>query len=617
MKKLFTLVTLLAAVAFVGCNKQNEEVGETKFTLAQVQIEVAADGGAQVVEYTITNPQQGAVVITNCKADWIKNLSAATVGQLKFTVAPNYSQSERETVITVQYTAISQKYEITIKQQASDKPMFVYDVVVNEPSRLSLNVTPANLTTAFICRAYTEEHIDAFYLYDDEALVTYDLEAIEYEAYFMGQSFLNYLQNISNVGKSFDIEFTRLFPDTNYVVYCYHIDLTTGEVCSDVYRETIRTAKPMTEEFDVDVKLEVSGAVITQTITPADKEVYYYTGCWDVNDFYRYYGMDAVMEETLVAKWNESVSLAINNGYYAYQHVDANCFKGDKVIVYDTLRATTDYVFFIFSVDRETGFASSNIIIMEQRTNEAHASDMTITIEAKNIFQRTADVYWTASDPNGKFARSVMTKAEFEAHGANDDEKLERFVNDYWFYQAYGSTDMNLSNLTPNTTYVAFAYGLDGEAPNTRIFKTEFTTLSDTPGMSNISLNWDTHYNMVDVAAADAEHWGDYAGYDTHTLAQINISGVNTSDDVYIMITTRPWDYYNNMAEWLRDVAQEQNKVNLYSTMNYVAEYEKEYTVVAVAKDAAGNYGELFKETMILFASDDMDVANYSYIANN
>ena len=57
--------------------------------------------------------------------------------------------------------------------------------------------------------------------------------------------------------------------------------------------------------------------------------------------------------------------------------------------------------------------------------------------------------------------------------------------------------------------------------------------------------------------------------------------------------------------------------MNLYSTMNYVAEYEKEYTVVAVAKDASGNYGVLFKETMNLFASDDLDVANYSYIANN
>ena len=617
MKKLFTFVALIAAIAFVGCNNNNQESGETSFALSTAQVEVAADGGAQSVEYTIKNPQQGAVVITNCKANWIKDLSAATVGQIDFTVAPNYSPSEREAIITVQYTAVNTKYEITVKQQASDKPMFKYDVVRNEPTFLSLNVTPADLTTAYICRAYTEDHIEAFYLQDDEALVAYDMEALEYEAYFSGQTLINYLQNITHVGKGFDIEFDRLFPNTNYVVYSYHVDLSTGRVCSDVYRETIRTAEPVTAEFDVEMNLEVSGAVVTQTITPADKDTYYFTGYWSVEDFYKYYGMDAVMEDTLVAKWNESVTMAINSGSYAYQHVERNCFKGDKVIVHDSLRASTDYVFFIFSVDYESGFASSDIIIMEQRTNEAHASDMTIDIVVKNIFQTTADVYWTASDPNGKFARSVFPKAEFDAFGATDDEKFAFIAANYSFYEAIGSTDMNLTKLTPNTAYVAFAYGLDGESPNTRIFKTEFTTLSDTPGSSNIKVEWDTHYNMAEVAAVDAEHWGGYTEYANYALVQMGISGVSTSDDVYMMVTTMPWDYYTNNSEWLRDVAKEQYKVNLYSTYNFVAEYEKEYTVVAVAKDAAGNYGQLFVETMYIYASDDEDVANYSYVANN
>ncbi|MBO7235980.1 MAG: hypothetical protein J6V05_05255, partial [Alistipes sp.] len=504
-----------------------------------------------------------------------------------------------------------------VKQQASDKPMFKIDVVMNEPTHLSLNVTPADLTTAYICRAYTEEHIDAFNLQDDDALVAYDMDAIEYEAYFNGQTLINYLQNITHVGKGFDIEFDRLFPDTNYVVYCYHIDLSTGEVCSDVHREVIRTAQPTTAEFDVEMDLEVSGAVITQTITPADKEAYYYTGCWSVQDFYTYYGMDAVMEDTLVAKWNESVTMAISMGYYAYQHVQNNCYQGDKVIVHDSLRATTDYVFFIFSVDLESGFASSDIIIVEKRTDEAHASDMTIDIEVKNIFQTTADVYWTASDPNGKFARSVFPKAEFDAFGANDEEKFAFIAANYSFYEAVGSTDMNLTKLTPNTTYVAFAYGLDGETPNTRIFKTEFTTLSDTPGMSNISVGYSTHYNMAEVASVDVENWGGYTEYANYALVQMNISGVSASDEVYLMVTTMPIDYYNNNSEWLRDVAKEQHKLNLYSNYNFIAEYQKEYTVVAVAKDAAGNYGQLFLETMYIYASDDEDVANYSYVANN
>lgn len=615
MKRLLTCFVALATLAFMGCEKPGDETTGASFTLEQTEVEVSGDGGAQVVNYTIKNAQQGAVVLTNCSANWIKDLSTATVGQIKFTVAPNFSGEAREAVITVQYTAVEEKFQINVKQEVSDKALFSYDVVVNEPTTLSLNVTPADLTTAYVVRTYTEEHIEAFYLQSDEALLAYDISAIEYEAYFMGQTTLNYLQNIAHKGKGFDIEFTRLFPDTNYVVYSYHVDLSTGRPCSDVYRQVIRTAKPITNTFDVEMDLEVSGAVITQTITPADKEVYYYTGCWSVKDFYTYYGMDAVMEETLVAKWNESVSLAVNTGYYAYQHVEKNCLKGDQEIVHDSLKAETDYVFFIFSVDHETGFASSAITIVEKRTDKASASDMTIDIVVEDIFQTTANVYWTASDPNGKFARSVFTKADFEALGDNDEERLEKCVNDYWFYQAVGSTDMNLTNLIPNTEYIAFAYGLDGETPNTRIFKKSFRTLSNTPGSSNVSLNWDKHYNAAEVATVD-DTYSNYAEYTNYAVVPMSISGVSSPDEVYIMVTSLPIDYYNNEAEWLRDVAKEKNKLNLYSNYTVTAEYEKAYTVVAVAKDANGNYGKLFLDEMYLYKSDSEDVAEYVHTDN-
>lgn len=610
------MIALLAVMTFVGCENKGGDEGVTSFTLEQTEFEVSADGGAQSVAYTIKNPQQGAVVLTNCKADWIKDLSTATVGEVKFTVMPNYTAEVRETTITVQYTALEETYELKVKQAANTKPRFTFEVAANEPTRLSINVTPADLSTAYICRAYSEAHIDLNNLYDDEFLAEYDMQAIEYEAYYAGQTLLNYLQNITHTGKGYDIEFTKLTPDTNYVVYAYHIDLSTGKICSDIYRQVVRTVAPETKEFEFEWDFEVSGAIVTQTITPADKEVYYYTYRWSVEEFYMYYGFSAVMEETLVTKWNEQMMAWVQSGYQPYQIVDQNCFKGDKVIEYTDLKAETDYVFYIFAVDHETGLSASDITIEQKRTNKAHASDMTIEIVAKNIFQTTADVYWTASDPEGKFARSVMTKEEFESHGADDEEKLKRFVEDYWLYQAYGYTDMNLTKLTPGTTYVAFAYGLDGEAPNTRIFKKEFTTLSDVAGNSNISINWDSHYNLAAVAAEDAEHWGDYAEYENYALVEMAISGVSATDEVYIWVTTMPIDYYNGNAEWLRDVAQEKNRVNCYTNYNFVAEYEKEYTVVAVAKDKNGNYGQLFLEEMYLYRSDDKPESEYTYKEN-
>lgn len=620
-KKLFSIVAILAVVMTVGCKKnQQEEVatGATTFTLAQTEISVSADGGNQSVKYTIKNAQPGAVVISNCSSSWIKELSTATVGEITFTVAPNYAADTREATIAVEYTAVDEKFEIKIQQAGSTKPMFEYEVVINEPTHLSLNVTPADLTTAYVCRTYTKDHIEAFDLLSDEALIAYDLEAIEYEADHVGQTLLNYLQNICHTGKGFDIEFTRLFPDTEYVVYCYHINLATGKPHNNlVYREVITTAKPTTEKFDVEMGFDISGAVITQTITPADKEVYYYANYWNMMDFYNYYGWDSVMEETLVTKWNESVTMNVQMGYQPYQIIENNCLKGDQTIVHDHLKAETDYVFYIFAVDKETGFAASDIIIVEKKTNKAHASNMTIDIEVKNIFWTTADVYWTASDPNGRFARSVMEKSKFEAVAATDDERLAIFASENNFWKDTGTSDINLYNLTPNTTYVAFAYGLDGESPNTRLFKKEFKTLGDDAvGSSNINISWKNHYNLAELAVADAEHWGSYAEYENHALVTLAISGANSSDDVYLMVTTQPIDYYTNNGEWLRDVAKDRNKVNCYSNYNFIGEYEKEYTVVAVAQDANGNYGTLFIEEMYLYKSDSKPASEYTYVEN-
>lgn len=245
LRNIFTLLATVAMVALVGCEQNKDEGGQTTFKLDTTEISVDADGGAQEVKYTVENHANGAVVLTNCTENWIKELSTATFGSITFTVAPNYTEEAREAKIMVSYTGVDNKYEIVVKQEASSRPMFEYEVTINDPTLISLNVIPADLSTAYICRIYTEEHIKAFGLEEDAALITYDLQTIANEAYAVGQTTLNYLQNISHKGKAFDVTFERLVPATNYVVYTYHIDLDSAEASTGkVYREVICTDTP-------------------------------------------------------------------------------------------------------------------------------------------------------------------------------------------------------------------------------------------------------------------------------------------------------------------------------------------------------------------------------------
>ena len=617
MKKILSIVAIVALFVGVGCQeKPGQDKGNTTFTIEETEVNATAEGMDVEINYDIKNPQSGAVVLTECKDGWIKNLSTATYGMIKFTVAPNYKKEARETKIKVQYTAVEGSYEIVVKQEASDVDTFTYDVLSKEPTALAIEVSPADTNTAYICRTYTKAHMDVFGLIYAEGIINYDLDAIEAEAEAAGQTLLNYLQNIAHTGKA-TVDFTDLVPDTEYVVYCYHINLQYGQPTDwETYTEVIRTAKTQNLDEDIKMSFEVKGATVKQTVTTKHEDTYYYTECWAANDFKAYFGSNATPEQIFPRRWNEQVTIKMGMGYQPHTIIEELCHQGTQTISYESLKANTSYIFYVFAVDPSTAFTATEIVTETVSTMNVNESGMTITISVKNIYATTADVYWTASDEKGKFARSVFTKADFNALGANDDEKLATILANYDFYQAVGYTDMNLTGLQPNTEYVAFAYGLEGSTPNTRIFTTEFKTKSNTPGQSNITMSWDEHYNMADIAAVDAEHWGEYEGRDDRALLPIKISGVKESDKVYFMVVTWPLDYYSKDAEWLRDVTQAKNLMNLYESYNFVAEYERNYSVIAVAEDENGNYGTLYKGSFYLYKSDSKDAADYTYVAN-
>lgn len=615
MKKILNIIAILALFIGAGCQPEsNKNTGSATFTLEQTEVNAVAEGMDVEIAYRIENPQEGAVVLTECKDNWIKNLSTATTGKIKFTVAPNYQQESRETKVSVQYTAVETIYEIVVKQSASDVEPFTYDVISNSDTKLSVEVTPADNETAYVCRTYTKAHMETFNLISDESIINYDLDAIVEEAKAASQSTLNYLQNIALKGQAI-VDFKGLVPNTEYVVYCYHINLSNGKATDGkVYSEVVRTEKTEKINENLTMSFEVSGAHVTQTVTTQNHDTYYFTECWAMDDFRSYFGYNAVPEEIFPHRWNEQVAIRYDMGYSASSIFADLCKQGTQTIEYNELKADTEYLFYIFAVDPETAFAATDIVVEVVTTQSAIESGVTIDIEVKNIFYTTADIYFTASDPNATFRRTVLTKAQYDFCGSTDAERFvaleaNGYVNSY---TATGSTDINYTKGEPGVTFVALAFGVDGETPNTRIFAKEFTFLSDTPGTSNINLSYSTHYNMAEVAAVDAEHWGDYTSYENYALVPVAISGVAEGDEVYYMVDTRVIDWQKE-SQWLADVAQSRNLKNHYHNCYLILEYGREYTIVAVAKDHNGNLGTLYLKEMIVYASDSTDVANYVY----
>lgn len=93
MKKFFSIfMVFAAALTFVACDKAPvEEQKPVKFEVtSETSVEIEAEGGDLVIEYTIENPKVGATVMATTEADWIKETdeSYATDGKIALLVEP-------------------------------------------------------------------------------------------------------------------------------------------------------------------------------------------------------------------------------------------------------------------------------------------------------------------------------------------------------------------------------------------------------------------------------------------------------------------------------------------------------------------------------------------------
>ena len=92
MKKILSIVAILALFVGVGCTENfgEDKKGDTTFTLEQLEVNATAEGGTVEVNYSIENPQSGAVVLTECNDGWIKNLNTTSSSSININISLNF-----------------------------------------------------------------------------------------------------------------------------------------------------------------------------------------------------------------------------------------------------------------------------------------------------------------------------------------------------------------------------------------------------------------------------------------------------------------------------------------------------------------------------------------------
>ena len=144
LKNLFYLLLALP-LAFASCSDllgddtQKEEPKLPTLTVTSaLEVEVEAEGGTQMITYTLVNAPEGATVSATCEAQWITDLTVAS--SIIYEVAANEGEA-REATIVVSYE--EQSFNVVVKQAA--KPA---------STALRFEVT-AESTIEFDCNAFS------------------------------------------------------------------------------------------------------------------------------------------------------------------------------------------------------------------------------------------------------------------------------------------------------------------------------------------------------------------------------------------------------------------------------------------------------------------------------
>ncbi len=312
-----------------------------------------------------------------------------------------------------------------------------------------------------------------------------------------------------------------LLPNTEYYVLAVGID-TKGEFTTEIFKHkftTLETETPPQLTFTFAASNITTNSFDIE-ITPSNLEDSYYFGITTAEVLDAVGGPDALVEASL-RQINDLIEL---NGHDPNDVFAAITNVGVQSDMIDKLTAGTDYYVYAFGLT-DKGVATSEATISEVITTEQGVAQ-SITFTAQNITATTAEIVCTPTNNDSRYYVAHMTEEVIESYGGRDaiaqlladaianliEERGDDPISVYTALTNLGAYTYPIDDLTPETEYIAFAFGLNttGEVTSETFFSEPFTTLAETPpadyGSFTVTASNATSYSFdLDIQATNQE----------------------------------------------------------------------------------------------------------------
>lgn len=451
---------------------------------------------------------------------------------------------------------------------------------------VSLKVTPSDEQASYYCNLFEASTFEGL---SEDALRTF-IQGLEAEA------------SLLHTGTG---EFTlarELTPDTEYRILVAGHDATAGFTGDFALSEPFAVEAPdEPEPFTFEVK-EVTYNSASILVKPLDASMSYFI---DVRDAA---SVDQMGDEKLIEEL-----LNLYGGAMAWLFT----YQGETTISsgvdFGSLQPDTEYYVAAFGYDEASNSASTKLAKMKFKSAAAgDPTQNTFTFDITDVTSNGADVTVHPSDASVLYIWDVITDANYKSYGQNNDG-LRKYLNDYIESQistsfptredvvavcgVRGENNFRYESLQPGTTYYIWAICVDASGNPTAdpALSESFTTGEEVVSTATATLVFDKYYDGSELYKLDPNLYASYNGKAYVPATVERSADAVTWYTIYTSTNIMDTETYTDTV--LRSILAGQGSEGV-ETPHYAVAWDTEVYFLAAAKDAAGNFGPVFRKSL-------------------
>lgn len=477
------------------------------------------------------------------------------------------------------------------KQQA-----FKFSGVVAEHRELRVNIIPQDKEQEYVVFLSEKKHFLANQIDTREELLEDDYIYFTQLAEYYEMGVYDFLTTVGWVVEGDKIGYgaINLYPDTEYVVYCYGVEFNgdfyeaTTEIC---YTE-ISTTSPELVAADYTIDVDVAGNLATISIDPKEYEGYYYSFVVPETDSYYLYA-DMAFGDDYLEYYRNTLLDTFDEAREEGSAPSSLCHKG-KVEFSERLEPNKEYVLLVFTLsDDKTPIIKSLPAVKYFTTGQVSTSDLILDIAVTNITPYTA--YLTVTPSNNKESYACLLLGKDQVPPIEDEYELMLNLMEYYEPAIFsGAFSDDIFPFMPNSEYVILAFGVENNLPTTKLFRHDFTTAeANTSAVSIESIDIVKLFDAEEIIALDSRYT--QALSECSCVAIVEVTTSAPTDSVYCWWYEEWMKYEYSEEAFLEDLLMyEPVSTTSMMGMYYSNDEEDRFLFAGIAEDENENLSPIY-----------------------